>query len=521
MTLRRRSATFALALAATMATAGTAPALAATTATPAPSIAAAQPDPNHRLTALSSKIRQDVTVAGVREHLTAFQRIADANNGNRGAGSSGYEASAQYVEGRLRAAGYLVSRQYFDFMYEVVHGSSLTAGAAAVEEIPMRYSPGTDADGVTGQLVAPAIATGCDAAAWDGVDATGKIALVSRGTCSFSVKSKAAKAAGAIGVIIYNNATGALNGTLGEVSDAHAPTTGITQAAGQALLAQLAAGPVTATLTIDKTMEMRQTFNVIAETKTGNPDNIVMAGAHLDSVAEGPGINDNGSGSATILEVSENLPQQRIANKVRFAFWGAEEFGLLGSEHYVSDLVDHNPAELGRIATYLNFDMVGSPNYIIGVYDANQSTIPAPAGVNIPDGSVQTESLITGYFDSIGQPWVDTAFSGRSDYQAFIDNGIPAGGIFTGADGVKTPQEAALFGGTAGITYDPNYHTPGDNLANVNDTALDITSDGVAHAIFTLAMSTQSVNGVPSAKGPGKAQGPKAPRSSAGHLDLR
>ena len=162
---------------------------------------------------------------------------------------------------------------------------------------------------------------------------------------------------------------------------------------------------------------------------------------------------------------------------MRFAWWGAEELGLEGSTAYVEELATQE-GELDRIATYLNFDMVGSPNYIIGVYDADESTYPAP--VEVPEGSEATEDVLTGWFDSIGQPWVDTEFSGRSDYQAFILNGVPASGLFTGADDIKTEEEVALFGGTAGITHDPNYHSPGDDLSNVNRTALGIMTKAIA-----------------------------------------
>jgi len=187
----------------------------------------------------------------------------------------------------------------------------------------------------------------------------------------------------------------------------------------------------------------------------------------------------------------------KLNNKVRFAWWGAEEAGLIGSTYYVNDLVANDPAELDKIATYLNFDMVGSPNYQIGVYDADESTYPAP--VEVPEGSIQTEDVLTDYFDSVGQNWVDTEFSGRSDYQAFIVNGVPASGLFTGAEQLKTAEEEALFGGEAGVAYDVNYHGAGDDINNVNAEALDINSNAIAHAAITLAQSTQAINGARSA----------------------
>ena len=173
-------------------------------------------------------------------------------------------------------------------------------------------------------------------------------------------------------------------------------------------------------------IEIRPTFNLIAETDTGRDDNIVMMGAHLDSVESGAGINDNGSGSASILETAVQLAKvNKLNNKVRFAWWGAEEMGLVGSTHYVNDLVANNPSELGRIATYLNFDMVGSPNYMIGVYDADQSTYPAPAGIPIPGGSIETEDVLTNYFDAVGQPWWTPSSRGARTTRPSSSTGSP------------------------------------------------------------------------------------------------
>ena len=455
----------------------------------------------------AKKMVEAVKTENVMKHLQALQAIADANGGNRGAGTSGYEASAAYVEGQLKAAGYAPTRQYFDFFYEETHATSLTElspGSGPIENAPMSYSQGTGPAGVTGTLAAPsADKLGCTPAAYGGADLTGKIALVSRGSCAFADKAAAAYSVNAEAVIVYNNTAGVLNGTLGGVNPQSAPATGVTQEVGQSLLAKMANGPVTLKFVLDKSMETRQTFNVIAETKSGDANNVAMMGAHLDGVHDGPGINDNGSGTAAILESAIQLGKtNKVNNKVRFAFWAAEELGLLGSEHFVNDLVENNPAELAKIATYLNFDMVASPNYIIGVYDADQSTYEAP--VEVPAGSIQTEKIFTDYFNSTNQPWVDTEFSGRSDYAAFIENGVPSSGLFTGADDIKTAEEVAMFGGTAGIQHDPNYHTPADDIANVNVEALGIMSDAIAFATGTLAYDTSMINGKRSAGKSGK-----------------
>ena len=246
-------------------------------------------------------------------HLRRFEDLAKANGGNRAAGTPGYEATAAYVEKELKNAGYKPTRQYFEFRFEQVTRTSLTQVSPqqrSVEHNPMSYSPGAPAGGITADLVVPAVATGCDAAAWQGVQATGKIALVQRGTCSFAVKSQMAKAAGASAAIIYNSTDDALSGTLGGPAPDYVPTTGITKADGESLLAATKAGPVRMTFVLDKIMEQRKTFNIIAETPWGSSDNVVMVGAHLDSVTGGPGINDNGSGSAAILEVARELNKQ-------------------------------------------------------------------------------------------------------------------------------------------------------------------------------------------------------------------
>ncbi len=445
----------------------------------------------------SAKLRKEVSVAKVMGHLDAFQEIADTHGGTRASGTPGYEASGRYVEQRLQQAGYETERQYFPFTYTEILAENVQVHGAdprALDNHVMTGSPSTPEGGVTAELVTPAPATGCNAADWNGVDATGKIALISRGACSFLLKSQHAKTAGAAAAIVYNNSDGDLNGTLGANPQGAAPTTGITQADGQALLAELANGPVEVTADLRTLVEQRVSFNVLAETDRGDAAETIMLGSHLDSVVGGAGINDNASGSATILTVAEELanPKYKIDGQVRFAWWGAEETGLVGSTYYVNEL-KKTPGALQDIATYLNFDMLGSPNFQIGVYDADDSGNVNPDGVNIPAGSIETEAVFTDYFDSVGQPWNDTAFSGRSDYQAFINNGVPAGGLFSGGDGTKTPAQVEMYGGTAGIHYDPNYHTPADDIDNVSRESIDIMSDAVAHTALTLAQDPSIV----------------------------
>ena len=174
-----------------------------------------------------------------------------------------------------------------------------------------------------------------------------------------------------------------------------------------------------------------------------------------------------------------------------FALWGAEESGLIGSRYHVNNLPD---ADKARIALYLNFDMVGSPNHVFFIYDGDDSDVVG-AGPG-PAGSGQIEATFEAYFNGRGIPSKGTDFSGRSDYGPFIEANIPAGGLLTGAEGIKTAEEAALWGGSAVQQYDPCYHQACDTYANNNDFALDVNSDAVAYATLQFAMNTSAVNGV-------------------------
>ncbi|MEU4563963.1 M20/M25/M40 family metallo-hydrolase [Actinoplanes sp. NPDC023936] len=226
-------------------------------------------------------------------------------------------------------------------------------------------------------------------------------------------------------------------------------------------------------------------YNLIADWPGGNTSNTLMIGGHLDSVTAGPGINDNGSGSAGILEVALQVARTGFQpdRHLRFAWWGAEELGLRGSTAYVNSL---SSAQRSAITGYLNFDMIGSPNPGYFLYDGDNSD-GTGAGPG-PAGSAQIEATLAAYFSSIGVPTRGTDFDGRSDYGPFISAGIPAGGIFTGAEGTKTSAQVALWGGTAS-RFDPCYHASCDTISNINDTALDRNSDAIAYAVWTLAGS--------------------------------
>jgi hypothetical protein len=451
----------------------------------------------------SAKLRQAVTLSGVRAHQQAFQNIASMAGGNRFAGLPGHDLSAQYVIRELREAGYEPTVQRFT--YEAFFERT-PSQLARVSPAPATFVNGVDfavmsysgSGNVTNTLVKPSgDSRGCTAAQWGGVTLAGRIALVERGTppgeptCTFRIKADVAASLGAAAVLVYNNVPGVLNGTLAPPRYDR-PVLGLTQALGQTLVAQMGSGPVTMQVTTDTDSRPLETYNVLAETEGGDPDNVVMVGGHLDSVAAGPGINDNGSGSAAVLETAIQMEKVKPRNKVRFAWWSAEESSLIGSTYYVANLP---AAERDKIALYLNFDMVGSPNFVRFVYDGDNSAGGGSVG---PPGSDVIEKVFVGYFDSQGLVSDPTPFNGRSDYGPFIAPGvdIPAGGLFTGAEVPKTARQAQLYGGTAGLAYDPCYHAACDTFANVSITALDQMSDAIAHATITFAQSTELINGV-------------------------
>ena len=430
-----------------------------------------------------------VTLDGVRAHQFKLNEIALANNGTRVSGTKGYDDSADYAEKVFRDAGYKVTTETLQFQSFIeLPGTSLSrtapAPAAPIAAVIMSYS---GSGNVTAPVSVPTNVLGCDAADFAGFPA-GNIALISRGICSFASKATNAQAAGASAVVIYNNRVGPLNGTLGETFALDIAVVGIEETAGK----QLGATPGLVLAVKTSTLRgLATTRNIIAESKGGDADNVVMVGAHLDSVDVGPGIQDNGSGTAAILEVAVQMGKVKPRNKVRFALWAAEESGLVGSTRYVESLT---PAEKDKIALYLNFDMIGSPNHVFFIYDGDNSD---NAGVGPgPEGSAGIEKAFEAFYNKRGVPFKGTDFDGRSDYGPFIRAGIPAGGLFTGAEGLKTAAEAEVWGGVAGAAYDPCYHLACDNYGNINLFALDVNSDAVAYATLQFAMTTEVVNGI-------------------------
>jgi Zn-dependent M28 family amino/carboxypeptidase len=424
----------------------------------------------------STDLADAVTTRGVRAHMAALSRLADEHGGNRAAATPGYAASVRYVERTLQDVGYRVWRQPFTITFTETlaeTGRVVGDGALDLEPAVMEGSPDTPEGGLQARLTVPAAPLGC--APEDFAGTRGTVVLVERGTCTFAMKSGNAARSGAAAVLIYNEAsapaTEGFGGSLGDApADSTVPTAGLTRGAGEALLARLGQGAVRVDLELRVSREERRTANVIAEAPGGAAQSVVMLGAHLDSVPAGPGVNDNGSGTALVLELALRLAEMSDADGVRFAFWGAEELGLLGSAHYVSEL---SPAELGNIRAYLNFDMVSSPNAAPFVY-----------------GDPELTALFQETFAAQDLTLLPDTIGGASDHAPFEAAGVLVAGLFSGASGSKSPDEARTYGGRAGSAYDPCYHQACDTLAGTDTPTaqryLDLMADAAADALQTL-----------------------------------
>ncbi len=450
----------------------------------------------------SKLLRDGIKTNAVIKHLQALQDIAEANDGNRAAGQPGYKKSVSYVAKALKGYGWSVKRERFAFDAFFEDKPSVFERTSPnprvftedTEFSTMEFSGSGD---VTAELVAvdltlppaavPSSSSGCEAADFTGLDLTGKVALMQRGICDFAVKVKNAIAAGAAATVIFNEGQGGRTdvvfGTLG--APVTVPAVDTDFAIGSELANGVLNGPTGTTVHIKTTthVEHLKADNVVADLPGGDRKHVVMAGAHLDGVLDGPGINDNGSGSAALIEVARRLSESGVepTNSIRFAWWGAEEEGLIGSTDYVAGL---KKKALKKIALYLNFDMVGSPNFARLIYDGDGDAFAA-AG---PEGSEGIERTFEKYFGKQDLAVGPTLFDGRSDYLAFIDSGIPAGGLFTGAEQVKTEEEAKKYGGKAGVAMDPCYHRACDDIDNVSRRALKQMVPAIADSVARFAI---------------------------------
>ncbi|RWA18432.1 hypothetical protein MBRU_04240 [Mycolicibacterium brumae DSM 44177] len=448
-------------------------------------------------TPLAGELATKVTTDAMWVHLEALSRIAKANRGNRADGTPGGEASVEYVVNTLRDKGFEVSTPEFSRVETVDVGDpSLTVSGMVYQVDQASLLLPTPKGGLTGTVVQPVKPAGCAAADYRKVP-KGAIAVVDDTGCSVGEKAAAASEARATAVLVVSDggSNGSPKGLFGRnyYEGLPIPVAVIGSSAGAA--ARKSQKPVK--LVLDGKSVKHTSQNVLAQTKTGSTENVVLVGAHLDSVTAGPGMNDNGSGVAAVLETALALgPEPAVNNAVRFAFWGAEERQAAGSIDYVYGL---DRDALNDIALYLNFDMVGSPNAGYFTYDGDLS---GPADANpdpdtVPYGSAGIERTLAGYLNLAGKRPADSGLNQRSDHRVFLNFGVPVGGITTGADELKTKTQARLWGGKAGQAFDPNYHKKTDTLEQVNRDAMAITGPAVAFAVATYAYSIEGVNGVP------------------------
>ncbi|MDT5335197.1 MAG: hypothetical protein QOD90_702 [Mycobacterium sp.] len=440
-----------------------------------------------------------VTADGMYAHLEKLSDIATANGNSRADGTPGYDASVDYVAGVLRDKGFDVQTPEVERLAMSAPGKPTLVASGrsfAVDQASLLVT--TAPGGLSAVTLRPQRPSGCSAGDYGSVDVRGAIAIVDDKDCSVVDKQNAAVGKGAVGVLVVSDsgATGSPAGlfTPGYYQQLTSPVAVIDEDAD----AQLRRTSAPVRLTLDAKSVVVKSRSVVAQTKTGDPHNVVVAGAHLDAATSSPGLNDDGTGVAAVLETAVQLGSSpTVTNAVRFVFWGAQQAGLQGSTRYVASL---GRGGLDDIALYLDFDLLGSTNAGYFTYDGDQSGQPNPdvPAAKVPVGSAGIERTLAGYLNLAGVRPADMPLGLASDYSAFLRAGVPIGGITTGSSGRKTATQARLWGGAAGTPFDPNYLGPGDTIANVDRATLSITGPAVAFAVGTYAQSTEGPNGVPS-----------------------
>jgi len=457
-----------------------------------------RPGPRAATPDLAHTLAKKVTADGMLAHLRALQGIANANKGNRASGTPGFDASVEYIAKALRDKGFEVSTPPVVRLYPVSAGNpTLTVAGRGYQVDQASLLVRTPSGGVTGQPVRPSQSAGCAPGDYPAATPSGAIAVVDDNTCSIVDKQNNAVAKGAVALIVVSQTSGGgAPSTLfnsGYYNKLTVPVA-VVSGTGAAALGHTTA-PVR--LVLDAENVLIKSRNVLAQTKTGSPHDVVMLGAHLDGPGTGPGINDNGSGVAAVLETALQLgPLAPVTNAVRFVFWGADQDGPNGAMDYVFGL---DSERLNDIALYLDFVMLGSANAGYFTDDGDQSGPPGTgvSAADVPEGSAGIERTLGEYLYLAGKRPADMPLSTRTDYHPFMVAGVPVGGMTGGASQTKTIVQARLWGGQAGAWFDPNYQSARDTVENINREALGVMGSGVAFAVGSYAESIEGVNGVP------------------------
>ena len=469
------------------------PAVTAAASAPAGSgIPAAEPS-------LAAALREAVDPDAILHDLQRLDDIARANEGNRAAGSRSEAEAAQYVADELRAAGFNVELQDVTLPWFNQDAPSVLEVEGLVNPLEdlrdfkaMLLSPSGDVRGPIHALAfdpaaPPGDRSGLGCNETDFVDVpAGAIVLVRPGPCFRRDVVVNAQDAGAVAIVTvypeFRRDT-VLRPTLIDPAGLGIPALATSNDVGLTLLEAAQRG-ASGHIVVETTVEDRTSVNVIAETVGGADDHVLIIGGHIDSAIDGPGINDDGSGTMTILEIGRQLaaaatgPQSQAGDgwKVRIAFWTGEEIGLLGSGAYVADL---DSTGVGSIEAYLNFDMLGSSNGVREIYSGTQTTRPTE--------STAVTGLFSSAFDRVGLSWTLAEVGGGADHASFDSFLIPTGGLFSGASEIKTPEQAALFGGAAGSPRDACYHLACDTPANIDPVRLEEMARTAAWVVGALA----------------------------------
>ena len=416
----------------------------------------------------------DVSVERMLEHLEALQAIADSHDGTRVAGSPGFDASARYVADVLRAAGYAVTFSSTEVPVFEQHNPSVFD---QIEPERRQWVDGRDFRAMmfsaSGNVRAAIdrVGGGCTDADFAGFRVDAVAVIEPSPECFRRAQVVNAQRAGAVAVIGVSTAPrgSPLRPTLFSPDGIDVPVLSVTAETGRALVE----GSVVRIRT-SVTTSVEDVQSVVAELPESADQDVVMLGGHLDSVMDGPGINDNGSGVALLLETARWAAGLHPAPAVRVAFWAGEEEGLYGSWAYTHEL---GADELERIDVYLNLDMVASTNFVTFVYEASPDD---------PEISRQAADLFADSLQDLGAESEPLDLQGASDHAAFDDVGVPTGGLYSGSQEVKTPAQAETYGGIAGAKLDPCYHQPCDTIDNVSERALRLHALALVRVLTAL-----------------------------------
>ncbi|KAH3680709.1 hypothetical protein WICPIJ_008145 [Wickerhamomyces pijperi] len=411
---------------------------------------------------------EDLNSTAIDLYHIAELSLGEYGHPTRVIGSKGHWGTIGYVLKQLKKLKhyYTFETQEFKALDGRVLSSNLTLNGEPVEKVKaFQLTPGAH---VYGANLFFAANKGCDESDYEGLSAGNTVAVIQRGICPFGDKSSLAGKFGARAALIYDPLSEDLMpGTLGEPTDTTVGTLGITRSLAESLTEESIVD-----VEINAFVRYITTKNVIAETIHGDHDNVVSLGAHSDSVEAGPGINDDGSGTVSLLTVAKQLSKFKVNNAVRFAWWAAEEEGLLGSNYYANSL---SPEENAKVRLFMDYDMMASPNYEYQVYNGSN--------IDNPKGSEEIKNLYIDWYNKNELPWVLIPFDGRSDYVGFIENGIPGGGIAAGAEGLNSQN---------GEVLDECYHQLCDDLDNLAWDAFLVNTKLIAHSVATYSKDLSS-----------------------------